>query len=117
MWCISVSHSERQVLIGATLCTDSCCHCVADCVQNNSLQTIGGVCFSCLVVSLNVSPQLISFRGPIMSSYQLVIHNSEVERVRSTKFLAIHPTDELTSRENNAAVVKKAQQHLDVLCR
>lgn len=35
----------------------------------------------------------------------------------STKFPAIHPMDELTSRENNAAVVKKAQQHIYVLRR
>lgn len=51
------------------------------------------------------------------SEYQLVIHNPEAERLYSTKFLAIHPTDVLTSRENDAAVVKKAQQHLYVLRR
>lgn len=40
-----------------------------------------------------------------------------MERVHSTKFLGIHLTDELTSRNNTAAVVTKAQQRLRFLHR
>ena len=40
-----------------------------------------------------------------------------VERVHSTKFLGFHLTDELTSRDNTMAVVKKARQRLHFLRR
>lgn len=61
---------------------------------------------------------VIGFRS---TGYQhhlpLVINDSEVVRVRSTRSLGIHLTDELTSRENTAAVVKKTQQRLHFLSR
>lgn len=61
---------------------------------------------------------VIDFRS---TGYQhhlpLVINDSEMVRVCSTKFLGTHLTGELTSRENTAAVVKKAQQCLHFLCR
>lgn len=42
---------------------------------------------------------------------------SEVERVKSTKFLGVHLNDELTSSCNTTAVIKKAQQRLHFLRR
>lgn len=61
---------------------------------------------------------VIGFRS---TGYQhhlpLVINDSEVGGFRSTKFLGIHLTNELASRENTAAVVKKAQQCLHFLSR
>lgn len=40
-----------------------------------------------------------------------------MERVKSTKFLGIHLTDKLTSRDNASPVIKKAQQRLHFLRR
>uniref|UniRef100_A0A8C1TE37 Reverse transcriptase domain-containing protein n=1 Tax=Cyprinus carpio TaxID=7962 RepID=A0A8C1TE37_CYPCA len=47
----------------------------------------------------------------------LTINSSEVKRVKSTKFLGIHLTNKLTTRENTSAVIKKAQQRLHCLRR
>ncbi|XP_016431059.1 DNA (cytosine-5)-methyltransferase 3B-like [Sinocyclocheilus rhinocerous] len=47
----------------------------------------------------------------------LTINSSVVERIQSTKFLGIHLTDKLTTRDNTSAVIKKAQQCLHFLRR
>ncbi|XP_060799547.1 olfactory receptor 51I2-like [Neoarius graeffei] len=54
------------------------------------------------------------------SAYREEVHqliNCAVESVKSTKFLGVHITDDLTWTTNTTSLVKKAQQRLHFLCR
>ena len=52
-----------------------------------------------------------------MSHTPLTINGSAVESVKSTKFLGVHITDDLTWTTNTTFLVKKAQQRLHLLRR
>ncbi|KAI3361701.1 hypothetical protein L3Q82_002059 [Scortum barcoo] len=60
---------------------------------------------------------IVDFRKIQPSHAPLLINNSAVEVVSSTKFLGVHITDDLTWSVNSASLVKRAQQHLHFLRR
>lgn len=61
---------------------------------------------------------IIDFRKAQPAHYPpLIISGSVVETVQSTKFLRIHLREDLTSRDNTTAAVRKAQQRLHLLRR
>ncbi|KAI3366460.1 hypothetical protein L3Q82_000594 [Scortum barcoo] len=60
---------------------------------------------------------IVDFRKIQPSHAPLLINNSAVEVVSSTKFLGVHITDDLTWSVNSASLVKKAQQRLHFLRR
>ena len=57
------------------------------------------------------------FRKKHTPHIPLIINGSAVESVKSTKFLGVHITDDLTWSINTTALVKKAQQRLYFLHR
>ncbi|KAI3374190.1 hypothetical protein L3Q82_006052 [Scortum barcoo] len=60
---------------------------------------------------------IVDFRKIQPSHAPLLINNSAVEVVSSTKFLGVHITDDLTWSVNSASLVKRAQQRLHFLRR
>jgi len=59
----------------------------------------------------------VDFRKIHKPHTPLTINGSAVESVKSTKFLGVHITDDLTWTTNTTALVKKAQQRLHFLRR
>ncbi len=69
-------------------------------------------------LSLNVSKTkevVMDFRRNSVDHPPLTIDSSTVERVRSTKFLGMHITEDLTWTTNTTSLSKKAQQRLHFL--
>ncbi len=69
-------------------------------------------------LSLNVSKTnevVMDFRRNSADHPPLTIDSSTVERVRSTKFLGMHITEDLTWTTNTTSLFKKAQQRLHFL--
>lgn len=60
---------------------------------------------------------VVDFRRRQADHLPLFISGSEVERVRSTKFLGLHISDDLTWSINTSTVMKKAQKRLHFLQR
>ena len=66
-----------------------------------------------LQLNVNKTKEIIvDFRKEKMSHTPLTINGSAVESVKSTKFLGVHITDDLTWTTNTTFLVKKAQQRL-----
>lgn len=71
-----------------------------------------------LPLNTGITKEIIDFRRAQPIHYPpLNICGSIAERVQSTKFLRIHINEDLTSKENNSAIVTKAEQHLHLLRR
>ncbi|KAL0190009.1 hypothetical protein M9458_017108 [Cirrhinus mrigala] len=71
-------------------------------------------------LSLNVDKTkeiIVDFRRTHPAHLPLSINGSAVEIVRSTKFLGVHITEELTWTDNTTSLTKKAQQRLHFLRR
>ncbi|XP_073670671.1 uncharacterized protein [Paramisgurnus dabryanus] len=71
-------------------------------------------------LSLNVDKiqeMVVDFRRMQSEHRPLSIGGSEVERVRSTKFLGLHISDDLIWSVNTGTILKKAQQRLHFLWR
>ncbi|KAK2910709.1 hypothetical protein Q8A73_008424 [Channa argus] len=66
-------------------------------------------------LSLNVEKTkeiVVDFRRALTQHAPLTINGAYVERVRSTKFLGVHITEDLSWTDNTAALAKKSQQRL-----
>ncbi|KAI3369842.1 hypothetical protein L3Q82_024428 [Scortum barcoo] len=71
-----------------------------------------------LILNVDKTKEIIvDFRKIQPSHAPLLINNSAVEVVSSTKFLGVHITDDLTWSVNSASLVKRAQQRLHFLRR
>ncbi|XP_040908606.1 NACHT, LRR and PYD domains-containing protein 12-like, partial [Toxotes jaculatrix] len=71
-----------------------------------------------LILNVDKTKEIIvDFRKFQPSHAPLLINNSAVEVVSSTKFLGVHITDDLTWSVNSASLVKRAQQRLHFLRR
>ncbi|KAI5085415.1 hypothetical protein C0J45_23129 [Silurus meridionalis] len=71
-------------------------------------------------LSLNVDKtkeMVVDFRRAQSDQSPLIIDESSVEIVKSTKFLRVHLVDNLTWSLNTSSITKKAQQHLYFLRR
>ena len=81
-------------------------HLVDWCKVNNLILNVG-----------KTKEMIVDFRKAQPSHTPLLINDTAVEVVSSTKFLGIHITDNLTWSNNTTALVKKAQQRLHFLRR
>lgn len=71
-----------------------------------------------LILNVDKAKEItVDFRKNQPSHTPLLINNVTLEVVRSTKFLRIHITDDLTWSVNIASLVKKSQQCLHLLSR
>ena len=82
------------------------------------LQLINWCDINNLHLNVNKTKEItVDFRKNCKPHTPLTIKGSAVESVKSTKFLGVHITDDLTWTTNTTSLVKKAQQRLHFLCR
>ncbi|KAK3511413.1 hypothetical protein QTP70_007329 [Hemibagrus guttatus] len=60
---------------------------------------------------------VVDFRRALNDHYPLNINRSNMEIIKSTKFLGVHLAEDLTWSLNTSSITKKAQQHLYFLRR
>ena len=82
------------------------------------LQLINWCDINNLHLNVNKTKEItVDFRKNCKPHTPLTIKGSAVESVKSTKFLGVHITDDLTWTTNTTSLVKKAQQRLHFLRR